>query len=57
MRIYSSILLSSLLLVGFAANARAIESVSSNVRVDNSIEVLSTDKSNTDTVPHRGSGR
>ncbi|PPT09880.1 hypothetical protein CKA32_004379 [Geitlerinema sp. FC II] len=57
MRIYSSILLSSLLLAGFAANARAIESVSSNVRILDSIEVLSTESINTDTVPHRGSGR
>ncbi|WP_170188993.1 hypothetical protein [Geitlerinema sp. P-1104] len=56
MSIYKTLFLSSLLLMGFTVNVQA-ERVSSNSNYDTLSQVFSTDSSNADTVPHRGSGR
>ncbi|MBO9999106.1 MAG: hypothetical protein J7641_08890 [Cyanobacteria bacterium SID2] len=48
--------MSSLLLMTFAVNARAIET-SRELRFDETREVVSAETYNKDTVPHRGSGR
>lgn len=56
MRIYKAILASTLLVMGFAVNARAAQVVSSG-NAELSVRAFSTESHNTDTVPHRGSGR
>ncbi|USR90893.1 hypothetical protein NEA10_19050 [Phormidium yuhuli AB48] len=56
MSIYKTLFLSSLLLMGFAVNVQA-QRVSSTSNYDTLSQVFSTDSSNADTVPHRGSGR